>query len=183
MNKKKIIICMICTIVLIGVYVAAVCYQSYTYPAPLLERVHSGEVITFDEYDYKVVESSFLSEEDVERFWKNDIESFGEVRVLYVKLQFQRIAEKTENSKIIQMSDFTLVSDTYNQAPDLERFSYFNSPEELMKTHNNIGDSKEICLVFTIPKVQFTDKQWENMKVADYRIHISRYPVIKEVQL
>lgn len=183
MNKKKIIICMICAIVLISIYIAAVCYQAYTYPAPLLEHVHSGEVITFGEYDYKVVESSFLSEEDVERFWKSDIESFGEVRVLYVKLQFQRIAEKTENSKIIQMSDFTLVSDTYNQAPDLERFSYFNSPEELMKTHNNIGDSKEICLVFTIPKVQFTDKQWEDMKVADYRIHISRYPVIKEVQL
>lgn len=183
MNKKKIIICMICTIVLISIYIAAVCYQAYTYPAPLLEHVHSGETITFDEYDYKVVESSFLSEEDVERFWKNDIESFGEVRVLYVKLQFQRIAEKTENSKIIQMSDFTLVSDTYNQAPDLERFSYFNSPEELMKTHNNIGDSKEICLVFTIPKVQFTDKQWEDMKMVDYKIHISRYPVIKEVGL
>lgn len=183
MNKKKIIICMICTVVLISIYIAAVCYQAYTYPAPLLEHVHSGEVITFGEYDYKVVESSFLSEEDVERFWKSDIESFGEVRVLYVKLQFQRIAEKTENSKIIQMSDFTLVSDTYNQAPDLERFSYFNSPEELIKTHNNIGDSKEICLVFTIPKVQFTDKQWEDMKVADYRIHISRYPVIKEVGL
>lgn len=183
MNKKKITICMICTVVLIGVYIAAVCYQSYTYPAPLLERVHSGEVITFDEYDYKVVESGFVPEKDVERFWENDIESFGEVRVLYVKLQFERIAEKTENSKIIQMSDFTLVSDTYNQASDLERFYYFNSPEELMKTHDNIGDSKEVCLVFTIPKVQFTDKQWENMKLVDYRLHISRYPVIKEIQL
>lgn len=183
MNKKKIIICMICTIVLIGIYIAAVCYQAYTYPAPLLERVYSGEVIIFDEYDYKVVESGFVPEKDVERVWENDIESFGEVRVLYVKLQFQRIAEKTENSKIIQMSDFTLVSDTYNQASDLERFYYFNSPEELMKTHDNIGDSKEVCLVFTIPKVQFTDKQWENMKVVDYRLHISRYPVIKEIQL
>lgn len=183
MNKKKITIGIICGVVLIGIYIAAIRYQSYTYPAPLLERVHSGEVIIFDEYNYKVVESDFLTEEEVERFWKDDIESFGEVKVLYVKLQFERIAPKSENSRIIQMSDFTLVSDTYNQASDLERFYYFNSPEELMKTHNNVGESKEVCLVFTIPKVQFTDKQWEDMKAVDYRLHISRYPVIKEIQL
>jgi len=183
LNKKKIRICIICTVVLIGVYIAAICYQSYTYPDPLLERVDSGEVITFDTYDYKVVESGFVPEKDVEALWENDIEAFGEARVIYVKLQFERIAKKTENSRVIQMSDFTLVSDTYNQAGDLERFPYFNSPDELMKTHDNIGDSKEICLIFTIPKVQFTDKQWENMKVADYRLHISRYPVIKEIQL
>lgn len=77
---------------LIGVYMTAICYQSYIYPALLFECVYSGGVITFDEYNYKVVESGFVSEKDVERFW-------------------------------------------------------------------------------------------ENMKVVDYRIHISRYPIIKEIQL
>ena len=100
-----------------------------------------------------------------------------------MRFELERIADMRDNSKTVQLSDFTLVTDTYNQAADLTRYAYFNSPEEMVKTHNNIGDKKEVCLIFTIPKIQFTDKQWDEMKISDFKLHISRYPVIKEIRL
>ena len=89
---------------------------------------------------------------------------------------------ETKEIPVSQLGDYTLATDTYNQAPDLVRYMNFNPIEEQSKTTDSVGDSKEICIVFTIPKVQFTDKQWEKMKIEDFKLHISRYPVIKEVK-
>ncbi|MGN0320119.1 MAG: hypothetical protein ACI4D1_04330 [Lachnospira sp.] len=183
MNKKKIIIGIFSVAVFIGIYTSACIYQSRKYPDPVLESVEAGEEITFDEYKYNVIEAGFVKEEDVHRLWEKDIQSLEDVRVVYVRFELERIADMRDNSKTVQLSDFTLVTDTYNQAADMTRYAYFNSPEEMVKTHNNIGDKKEVCLIFTIPKIQFTDKQWDEMKISDFKLHISRYPVIKEIRL
>lgn len=136
-------------------------YQTHKYPAPTLESVNIDTDIICGEYVYKATEAGFVSDENVGKLWQEEIEEFGDVRVVYVKLMYERIVEKTDASRITQLGDYTLVTDTYNQAPDLVRYMNFNSIEEQSKSTDSVGDSKEICIVFTIPKVQFTEKQWE----------------------
>ena len=177
-NKKHIIVAAFIVMVIIAFYISAVMYQT-----PTLESVNIDTDIICGEYVYKATEAGFVSDENVGKLWQEEIEEFGDVRVVYVKLMYERIVEKTDASRITQLGDYTLVTDTYNQAPDLVRYMNFNSIEEQSKSTDSVGDSKEICIVFTIPKVQFTEKQWEKMKIEDFKLHISRYPVIKEIKL
>ena len=164
-NKKRIIGIVLIAVVVVAFYISSVIYQLYNYPAPTIESVNIGKDIVCGEYVYKVTEAGFVGDENVEKLWQEEIEEFGDVRVVYVKLMYERIAEKTDASRITQLGDYTLATDTYNQAPDLVRYMNFNPIEEQSKTTDSVGDSKEICIVFTIPKVQFTDKQWEKMKI------------------
>ena len=182
-NKKHIIVAAFIVMVIIAFYISAVMYQTHKYPAPTLESVNIDTDIICGEYVYKATEAGFVSDENEGKLWQEEIEEFGDVRVVYVKLMYERIVEKTDASRITQLGDYTLVTDTYNQAPDLVRYMNFNSIEEQSKSTDSVGDSKEICIVFTIPKVQFTEKQWEKMKIEDFKLHISRYPVIKEIKL
>lgn len=182
-NKKHIIVAAFIVMVIIAFYISAAMYQTHKYPAPTLESVNIDTDIICGEYVYKATEAGFVSDENVGKLWQEEIEEFGDVRVVYVKLMYERIVEKTDASRITQLGDYTLVTDTYNQAPDLVRYMNFNSIEEQSKSTDSVGDSKEICIVFTIPKVQFTEKQWEKMKIEDFKLHISRYPVIKEIKL
>lgn len=104
-NKKRIIGIVLIAVVVVAFYISSVIYQLYNYPAPTIESVNIGKDIVCGEYVYKVTEAGFVGDENVEKLWQEEIEEFGDVRVVYVKLMYERIAEKTDASRITQWNE------------------------------------------------------------------------------
>ena len=193
--KKFFIVLLIMTIVLAIVFSAIrITYLNDIYPNPRIIKHKIGEIIDGGGVSVCVKKSELIGGQEFEDSFKNytqlvenddgSVVRGEQYKVLLIYMDITNQTSETQNISVAQMYAETL---TWTNGIDAEIFGMLNKDE------NNFVDpqcleiepdqNKNIVLTYIMYDFQFQKNDWEEVKISNFDLSLSRYPVKHIVNL
>lgn len=148
------------------------------YPQVQKKVISVGEMAEMKTETYmKVKSAKWLSEKEaVEKYgagFSDEMEEGYEYAIAEVTVELENRSGEEQG---ISLYEIYLETDTYCNGLAPEVMGSMEPPQEMEMTLP-AGKKKEVTLGYVLYKLQFTDKQWKNLKSMEFYLVNQRYPV------
>ncbi len=195
MIMKKILIVPLCAMIVLAVIFSAIriTYLNNTYPNPKIIEHKIGEIIDGGGVSVRVKKSELIGGQEFEDSFKNytqlvenddgSVVSGEQYKVLLIYIDITNKTSKIQNISVAQMYAETL---TWTNGIDAEIFGMLNKDNNVFDPQYLEIDpdkNKSIVLTYMMYDFQFQKKDWEEVKISNFDLSLSRYPVKHIVKL
>lgn len=179
--KKKCII----GIAIIIVWSIGVIKINNTYSEVQEEKCGILQEMEYNGLTISIEKEEFMDKESINKIFEK---SFGRNLEQQCMLLYMNITNKTDEKKTMELNSLVLQSGAYKNMVIMEVYEEVNDGyiiDDKITLHPEIqpGDTYRCILAYTIPRVQYTKKQWEKVKENKYYLVVSLYPVKKVIEL
>lgn len=151
----------------------AVCFiiVNTVYPAPKVVEAAMNEEVESDGIAYTAVECTEMSRELADKYYSADRAKLGDDVTYLVKMHVKNVSD---DIKKMSLGGFAIARNDYANFSSLALFMDINDDD--ISLYLEKGEEKEFTLTFTIHQVNFTDKQWENIRDSKFKLVLSLHP-------
>ncbi|MBE6805453.1 MAG: hypothetical protein E7526_02860 [Ruminococcaceae bacterium] len=177
-NSKKISIIFIVVLLLV-VYVFAVCNVNAKYKPALQETYEFGEMFQIESVQMKMTKAVFMREDEMpddEAFNKSikHLLDYRETKIPYLILMEMDIINTSEKNVRVDLTNLHLESGAFSLQPYYELMVYYNQCG--MYVDLEPGENKTLKLPVPILKIYFPESDWRSIENREFSLVFSLYP-------
>lgn len=144
-----------------------------------------SETMKYNDLNIRVEKIEFLESEKLNKIYEN---AFGKLLEQECMLVYINIENNTTEEKRIELGSFVLQSGAYKNMVIMEVYQevnqgYITNGKITTNPIIEAESSFKCILTYTIPKVQYTNKQWEKVREDKYQLVVTLYPVKRYFEL
>ena len=192
MKKKRIIILVVLFLFMFSIVSCSIIRISYInriFPDPVIKSHMIGEIITGGNVSICIDEAELYNGDEIESKYNFTNPAQNEDGTRITGDQFKvltichSVINNTNEAQEISLAQFYAESLTWSNGIDAQLFPVFNSdnkdtdyldPQRIELTPNQI---KKVYLTYTMFHFQFNPIEWEKIKIDNFDLSLSRYPV------
>lgn len=183
-RKKWIYIYLLISILTI-VWLFFVVSINKKYPNPSYKQHTLGETFEFNGFEICATDIRFLNKDTVNNLFADVIPYWEDCKCV---LYFLTITNNNPESKEIELQYFVMQTSAWCNSILMHTYGEISQiyyPELPITLHPTLepGETIQCVLPYTVPKVQFTKKQWATCETAGYELVLSLYPVKEYITL
>ncbi len=183
-NKRKVCICLLISSLFI-VWLFFVISINQKYAAPSYRQHMLGEHFEFNGFEICATDIRFMDRNSVNRLFADVIPYWGDCKCV---LYFLTITNNTSAPKEIELQYFVMQTSAWCNSILMHTYGEISQmyyPELPITLHPTLepGETIQCVLPYTMPKVQFTEKQWAACESAGYELMVSLYPIKEYITL
>lgn len=162
--------------VIAGGVVAAVfiiCFVTVNtiYPAPIVTEAAMNEEVEVGGIAYMALECTEMSRELADKYYSGNRAKLGDDVTYLVKMHVKNVSDAV---KKMSLGGFAIARNDYANFSDFVLFMDINDDD--ISLYLEKGEEKEFTLTFTIHQVNFTDKQWQDIRNSKFQLVLSLHP-------
>ncbi|MEG2935096.1 MAG: hypothetical protein RR844_01250 [Clostridium sp.] len=181
MKKNKIIL-LVFIVLMAGIFITRYIYINNKYPKPIVEEYNLNEPVEYNGFEITAKDFQILQDEDLRKLNldKGILYEDEEMKAMFVTLKIKNVSAET---KKIETAPFRIATINWSNGLSALLFQAIN--EDISRTYLELKPGEEVTSVYpyTMLKIHFDKKGWEQINNEKFSLVLNLYPVKKSIKL